>query len=109
MLKCHTCGNESWFAGLGDAVVGVDECAECWKAGQRPFPPPPRRARQYEQRTFLDLKGALERLCRAQTHLPDHWRSDAQQAINIVQEIGSAVCPDSWSKYDQPEYPDVTS
>ena len=74
--KCHTCGNESW----------VDECAECWKA------------RQYEQRTFLDLKGALERLCRAQTHLPDHWRSDAQQAINIVQEIGSSVCPDSWSK-----------
>jgi len=81
--KCHTCGNESW----------VDECAGCWKA------------RQYEQRTFLDLKGALERLCRAQTHLPDHWRSDAQQAINIVQEIGSAVCPDSWSKYDQPELP----
>ena len=33
--KCHTCGNESW----------VDECAGCWKA------------RQYEQRTFLDLKG----------------------------------------------------
>ena len=85
--KCHTCGNESW----------VDECAECWKA------------RQYEQRTFLDLKGALERLCRAQTHLPDHWRSDAQQAINIVQEIDSAVCPGSWSKYYQPEYPDVTS
>ena len=91
--KCHTCGNESW----------VDECAECWKA------------RQYEQRTFLgvltayelrsDLKGALERLCRAQTHLPDHWRSDAQQAIDIVKQIGSAVCPDAWSKHDQPEYP----
>ena len=56
-------------------------------------------------RLYLDLKGALERLCRAQTHLPSHWRSDAQQAINIVQEIGSAVCPDSWSTYDQPEYP----
>jgi hypothetical protein len=79
--KCHTCGNESW----------VDECAECWKA------------RQYEQRTFLDLKGALERLSRAQTHLPAHWRSDAQQAINIVQEIGSAVCPGAWSKHDQPD------
>lgn len=57
---------------------------------------------------YLDLKGALERLCRAQTHLPSHWRSDAQQAINIVQEIGSAVCPDTWSKYDQPEYGDAT-
>ena len=60
-------------------------------------------------RLYLDLKGALERLCRAQTHLPEHWRSDAQQAINIVQEIGSAVCPDSWSKHDQPEYPETAS
>jgi len=99
--KCHTCGNESWIVAL--LVAGDNdrrrrrECAECWKA------------RKYEQRTFLDLKGALERLCRAQTHLPDHWRSDAQQAINIVQEIGSAVCPDSWSKYDQPEYPESLS
>lgn len=61
-----------------------------------------------EDRLYLDLKGALERLCRAQTHLPSHWRSDAQNAINIVQEIGSAVCPDQWSKYDQPEYGEGT-
>lgn len=60
-------------------------------------------------RFYLDLKGALERLCRAQAHLPEHWRSDAQQAINIVQEIGSAVCPGVWSKHDQPEYPEATS
>ena len=60
-------------------------------------------------RLYPDLKGALERLCRAQTNLPAHWRSDAQNAINIVQEIGSAVCPDQWSKYDQPEYPKPTS
>ncbi len=60
-------------------------------------------------RLYLDLKGALERLCRAQTHLPAHWRSDAQQAISIVQEISSAVCPDAWSEYDQPEYPEATS
>lgn len=63
----------------------------------------------WADRLYLDLKGALERLCRAQTHLPEHWRSDAQQAINIVQEIGSAVCPDSWSKHDQPEYPETAS
>lgn len=60
-------------------------------------------------RLYLDLKGALERLCRAQTYMPTHWRSDAQQAINIVQEIGSAACPDAWSKHDQPEYPEATS
>lgn len=58
---------------------------------------------------YLDLKGALERLCRAQTNMPAWWRADAQQAINIVQEIGSAVCPDAWSKHDQPEYPEATS
>ncbi len=62
-----------------------------------------------DDRLYLDLKGSLERLCRAQTQLPTHWRSDAQQAINIVQEIGSAVCPDAWSKHDQPEYPEATS
>lgn len=61
-----------------------------------------------QDRLYLDLKGALERLCRAQAHLPSHWRSDAQQAINIVQEIGSAVCSDVWSKYDQPEYGGAT-
>ncbi len=60
-------------------------------------------------RLHLDLKGALERLCRAQANLPAHWRSDAQQAISIVQEIGSSVCPDAWSEHDQPEYPEPKS
>lgn len=84
---CHTCGQDSW----------IDECKSCLHR------------RQADQRLYLDLKGALERLCRAQTHLPTHWRSDAQRAINIVQEIGSAVCPDAWSKHDQPQYPEATS
>lgn len=57
-------------------------------------------------RLHLDLKGSLERLSRAQTHLPAHWRSDAQTAIDIVKQIGSSVCPDSWSEHDQPEYPE---
>ena len=63
--------------------------------------------RVLDDRLYLDLKGALERLCRAQAHLPAHWRSDARQAISIVQEIGSAVCPEGWSRYDQPEYQEV--
>ena len=60
-------------------------------------------------RLYLDLKGALERLCRAQTNMPAWWRADAQQAIVIVEMIGSSVCPEQWSKYDQPEYPEATS
>ncbi len=64
---------------------------------------------QEGDRMYLDLKGALEKLSRAQTHLPDHWRSDAQRAIDIVKEIGSATCPDVWSKHDQPEYPKATA
>lgn len=59
-------------------------------------------------RLFLDLKGALERLCRAQTNMPAWWRADAQQAIVIVQMIGSGVCPGRWSKHDQPEYGEAT-
>jgi hypothetical protein len=85
--KCHTCGNESW----------IDECKDCL------------RQRQADQRLYLDLKGALERLCRAQTNMPAWWRADAQQAIVIVQMIGSAVCPERWSKHDQPEYPEASS
>ncbi len=62
-----------------------------------------------DDRLYLDLKGALERLRRAQTNMPAWWRSDAQQAIVIVQMIGSAACPEQWSKHDQPEYPEATS
>lgn len=55
-------------------------------------------------RTYLDLKGARERLCRAQMHVPDHWRSDLDTAVRIIDEVGSATCPQQWSVHDQPEY-----
>lgn len=54
-------------------------------------------------RTYLDLRGARERLCRAQTHVPAHWRSDLETAIRIIDEVGSSVCPEQWSRFDQPE------
>ena len=57
-------------------------------------------------RTYLDLKGARERLCRAQVHVPAHWRSDLQAALDHIDLVGSSVCPSQWSRYDQPEYPD---
>jgi hypothetical protein len=55
-------------------------------------------------RLYLDLKGALERLNRAQVHVPAYWRADMQEAIHLVQVVGSAVCPVVWSVRDQPEY-----
>ncbi len=57
-------------------------------------------------RLHLDLSSARERLCRAQVHMPTHWRSDLQLAINVIDQVGSAVCPDLWSEHDQPEYPE---
>lgn len=56
-------------------------------------------------RLYLDLLAARERLCRAQVGVPEHWRSDLQVALDIIDQCGSSVAPDQWSKYDQPEYP----
>lgn len=58
-----------------------------------------------QDRLYLDLKGARERLCRAQVMAPAHWRSDLQGALDHIDQAGSALCPDQWSKHDQPEYP----
>ena len=57
-----------------------------------------------QDRLYLDLKGARERLCRAQQAAPQWWSSDLQQALNIVDEAGTALCPQQWSRFDQPEY-----
>jgi hypothetical protein len=57
-----------------------------------------------EDRVYLDLKGARERLCRAQTFVPRHWKSDLDTAIRIIDEAGSSLCPTQWSRFDQPEY-----
>jgi hypothetical protein len=32
-----------------------------------------------------------------------------QQALDIIDQCGSAVCPQQWSRFDQPEYPEVKS
>ena len=57
-----------------------------------------------DDRLFLDLKGARERLCRAQVNVPAHWRSDLDSAVAIIDNIGSSLCPAEWSPHDQPEY-----
>jgi hypothetical protein len=53
---------------------------------------------------YLNLKGARENLCLAQMKVADHWRSDVQTALDIIDQVGSSQCPQQWSKYDQPEY-----
>lgn len=54
-------------------------------------------------RLYLDLKGAHERLCRAQVVVPDWWGTDLDQAARIIETVGSALCP-QWSRHMQPEY-----
>ena len=57
-----------------------------------------------DDRTYLDLKGARERLCRAQVTVPAWWRPDLDRAVAIIDNVGSSVCPAQWSESDQPEY-----
>jgi hypothetical protein len=52
---------------------------------------------------MADLRNSWERLCRASTHVPAHWQSDLQAAIDHIEEAGSALLPESWSRYRQPE------
>jgi hypothetical protein len=37
--------------------------------------------------------------------VPRHWSDEVGQAINLIDMVGSAACPDQWSKDNQPEYP----
>jgi phenylalanyl-tRNA synthetase beta subunit len=59
-----------------------------------------------QDRLHLDLKGARERLCRAQVHVPSYWRNDLQEALDIIDNVGSSTCA-QWSIHDQPEYPEA--
>lgn len=58
-----------------------------------------------EDRLYLDLHGAREFLCRAQTHVPEHWIDTLQVALDAIDMCGSSVVPKVWSKDAQPEYP----
>lgn len=55
-------------------------------------------------RLYLDLKGAHERLCRAQHVVPPWWTSDLGVALKIIEEAGASLCPKQWSRHMQPEY-----
>jgi len=53
---------------------------------------------------YLKLHGSRENLCIAQMNVPDHWIGDLQLALDIIDAVGSSVCPAQWSRFDQPEY-----
>ena len=67
---------------------------------EQAFRPPP----DETDRLYLDLLGARERLCRAQVLMPSRWRSDLDSAVAIIDNVGSSLCPQQWSRFDQPEY-----
>jgi hypothetical protein len=57
-------------------------------------------------RTYLDLKGARERLCRVQSHIRSvAHRSLLGEAIENVNRVGVFLCP-QWSRFDDPELTD---
>jgi hypothetical protein len=62
-----------------------------------------------EDRCYLALKGARERLCLAQMDVPAHWSADLDAAVRHIDLVGSAVCPAQWSRHNQPEYPEPAS
>ena len=56
---------------------------------------------------YLDLKGAYENLCRAQTHAPSPDKLILQSAIDAIQ-LAAMDLP-NWSRFDQPIAPtDIT-
>lgn len=59
-----------------------------------------------DDRLYLDLLGARERLCRAQGYVPVWWMDDLQQALDAIDRVGSSVVPKVWSASNQPELPE---
>lgn len=81
-----------------DADVEPEPCRDCGK----PIHPNLGWCHDCDRR-YLDLKGARERLCRAQTHLDSGaHRSQLQTAIDIINRVGTFACA-QWSQYDVPD------
>lgn len=62
---------------------------------------------QTTDRYYLDLKGARERLCRAQVTALSPDKAILQEAIRCIDLVGMDL--PQWSEHDQPDAPrDVT-
>lgn len=54
------------------------------------------------------FKGALERLCKAQSHVLPAHKTEMQEAINVVRRMGVFYSPPGlWSTFDEPPTPEV--
>lgn len=54
-------------------------------------------------RLYRDLHGAREHLCRAQTLIQgNHYRGLIGRAVELIDAVGAVLCPDQWSRFDQP-------
>lgn len=56
-------------------------------------------------RLYLDLKGARERLCRAQMHVQPGHRQELQEALDLIDRLGVFYAPAQWSRFDEPDAP----
>jgi len=54
--------------------------------------------------SYGPLHAAREKLCISQMLVPEYWREELGWALDIIDLVGSASCPDQWSRHDQPEY-----
>lgn len=61
--------------------------------------------------TYLNLKGAREKLCKAQTLISDcgalgrHARGNLGRAIDLIDAVGAEWCAEQWSRFDRPDEP----
>lgn len=58
-----------------------------------------------QDRLYLSLKGARERMCIASGIVPPRWQQEVKAATHCIDLLGSSLCPQQWSRFDQPEYP----
>lgn len=57
-----------------------------------------------EDALYLKLKGAREKLCVAQMHATAPHRKLLQEALDLIDIVGSSL--PQWSRYDQPTIPE---
>lgn len=56
---------------------------------------------------YLNLHGARERLCRAQTFMHPQHITEVQAALDTIDRLGVFYAPQQWSKYDEPPMPEA--
>lgn len=118
--ECDRCGRkrstsgtrpEGWLVAEVEQVREIHLCVPCVKSldlfldgldleeiAEREAPEPA----LLRDRIYLDLHGAREKLCHAQTFLTDRaHRGLLDTAVASIDAVGSKVCRDQWSRFDR--------